>query len=304
VECNVVLVIGVDGLDIWDEIELQGEDTTIELRLAPASTLGLPAIENYLIPLPSNGNVSLCHSDIKISLRSSRAEHHLTCICELIAEKSFQYSHVIHVSTRKGPTTRSRATVKNLNSEIVLHCRLYTQCQACLITLGVDQSHFKVLTPEDVKASTAILKPNDFGSTRLKLSWIWESSDGHRFGLAGPGGSGSGSDINLIECMYPFILIIRYISLFVVRRVHWLRARAQLMRWQEEVTLITYEMHWTVRFFAHKSQMWANTSQKSGFPVKAGPVAYAKCQIGLWEQIAIQANRAFTYLNSAYKSPL
>ena len=27
------------------------------------------------------------------------------------------------------------------------------------------------------------------------------------------------------------------------------------MRWQEEVTLTTYEMQWTVRFFLHKSKI-------------------------------------------------
>jgi len=39
----------------------------------------------------------------------------------------------------------------------------------------------------------------------------------------------------------------------IVRRVHWLRAHAQLMRWREEVTLTGYEMHWVVRYFLNKS---------------------------------------------------
>ena len=181
---------------------------------------------------------------------------------------------------------------------------MYSRCWAQLVILGGDQSRFKVLTPVDVKASTAIIKPNDFGSTRLKLSWIWETSGGHRFGLASACacacacavGASSSFDASLVECMYFYMLIVLHNAfLSIVRCVHWLRSRAQLMRWQEEVT---------VRFFAHKSKMWANAGQISGLPLKAGLIAYAKHQNGLWEQIAIRANRTFTYLNCAYKCPL
>ena len=41
--------------------------------------------------------------------------------------------------------------------------------------------HFKVLTVNDIKASTAIVNPNEPGSTQLKLSWIWQSASGHRY---------------------------------------------------------------------------------------------------------------------------
>jgi hypothetical protein len=170
--------------------------------VAPAlagNSLGPSTIEDYLIPLPSNGNVDICHRNLELTLRSSRVEHHLARIRELIAEKSFQYSHVMRVSPRKGTTTCSRASVKKLNTEIALQCRLYARCRARLILLGGDQSHFKVLTPDNVKTSTTIINPNESGSTHLKLSWIWESSDGHRFGLAG-----AGADLSVVECLFSF----------------------------------------------------------------------------------------------------
>jgi hypothetical protein len=59
------------------------------------------------------------------------------------------------------------------------------------------------------------------------------------------------------------------------------------MRWHEEVTLITYEMQWAIRFFSWKSLKWANPSDKSGLPVKAGHAAYAEHQNDMWKQIAI-----------------
>jgi hypothetical protein len=216
-ESNNVPFVDVDGLNVWDEVELDiipnsdntnSYDMPLESDAASgaalaANSLGPSKIEDYLIPLPSNGNVDICHRNLELTLQSSRAEHHLARIRELIAEKSFQYSHVMRVSPHKGTTTRSRASVKKLNTEIALHCRLYVRCRACLILLGGDQSRFKVLTPDDVKASTAIINPNESGSTCLKLSWIWESSDGHHFGLAGaePGGN---ADASIVECLFSF----------------------------------------------------------------------------------------------------
>jgi hypothetical protein len=59
---------------------------------------------------------------------------------------------------------------------------MYARCRASLFILGADDailSRFKVLNPPDVSASTALLKPNEPGSTSIKLSWIWQSSSRH-----------------------------------------------------------------------------------------------------------------------------
>ena len=41
-----------------------------------------------------------------------------------------------------------------------------------------------------------------------------------------------------------------------VQRVHWLRARAQKNRWDEELLLLKYEMEWTTRALLHKARVW------------------------------------------------
>jgi hypothetical protein len=134
------------------------------------------------------------------------AETHLNRIRDLIAEKSFQYSHVIRVSPRKGVNTHSRAAVKKLNLQISIHCRFYTQCWSRLETLGADPAtlqQFRKLTTDDVKASTAIVNPNEPGSTQLKLSWIWQTAGGHRWGLtSGTNTSTPADDINVLECKF------------------------------------------------------------------------------------------------------
>ena len=208
---------------IWDDIDEplpNDPDSVADPAPAPAlaelipslgssSTIDPVPIELQPIPLPSNGNISQVHRELELSHRISLADHHLNRIRDLIVEKSFQYSHVIRVSTRKGVTTCSRTLVKKLNLEIALHCRLYSRCRSRLVGLGADsatQSRLRILTPQDIKASTAIINPNKPGSTQLRLSWIWQTAGGHRLGLAGSSiadaDADADADASVFECVF------------------------------------------------------------------------------------------------------
>src|SRR6266702_7110912 len=46
------------------------------------------------------------------------------------------------------------------------------------------------------------------------------------------------------------------ITLHTVYRVHWLWAKAQKMRWIEELQCLQVEMESAVRFFRHQEQFW------------------------------------------------
>ena len=164
----------------------EGNLGTFPVRQSSTSTtsgsIGPVPIEDHIIAIPSNGNASNTHRDSEMAHHIAFAKEQLNIIRNLIAEKSFQFSHVIRVSPRKSITTRSRAAIRKLNNEIAERCRMYSKCRASLFILGADNailSRLKVLTPSDVTASTAILKPNEPGSTRIKLSWIWQSSSRH-----------------------------------------------------------------------------------------------------------------------------
>ena len=316
-----------EALAMWDEIVNepvlggQGENTLNPIE-EPALT-GPIQIEDQIMPLPSNGNVGPEYGQLEITHRIKHADQHLNRIRDLIAEKSFQYSHVIRVAPRKAVNTRSRAQVKKINLEISVHCRLYTQCRARLIKLGAPPeitNRFEELTTEDVKASTVIVNPNETGSTQLKLSWIWQTSGGHRWGLAtrdNRTAAGAGADPNVIECKQVFVLVITILIINTVRRVHWLRARAQLMRWQEEVTLTGYEMQWTVRYFRYMSLKWvlpselstASTSSRTGTVtgtpfLSAGAITYWNRKRTCWEGLMTKADRIFADCHPAYHSPL
>lgn len=123
----------------------------------------------------STGNV---YRAIELKLRTSQADRTLQALRDTIAEKSFQYSHVIRVAPRKAVRTRARTAITKLNFLITYYSRVYAQCRAAMSRLGADNStleQYPILLKEDVKSSTALLDPNKPGSTRVKLSWIWQT---------------------------------------------------------------------------------------------------------------------------------
>jgi hypothetical protein len=59
---------------------------------------------------------------------------------------------------------------------------MYARCRSCILILGAEEnilSRYKLLEPTDVAGSTAILNPNEPGSTAISLSWIWQTSARH-----------------------------------------------------------------------------------------------------------------------------
>ena len=81
----------------------------------------------------------------------------------------------------------------------------------------------------------------------------------------------------------------------IVQRVHWLRARAQSGRWNEEAILVGYEMQWTVRYFLQQGERWDNLviAEKERGRLSAGPAAYAAHKAAMWRWLALRAKKCF-----------
>ena len=79
--------------------------------------------------------------------------------------------------------------------------------------------------------------------------------------------------------MYVFFIFyssLSYFEIFLVKRVHFLQARALKMRWEEEHILLNYEMQWTIWFFKKKLEKWKVASD---YPdIMSGVKVYALCQ--------------------------
>lgn len=88
----------------------------------------------------------------------------------------------------------------------------------------------------------------------------------------------------------------------IVRRIHWLRSRAQTSRWKEEQQILTYEMQWTVRYFKHCSEKWELLHVAEN--ITPGSRAYAHRQYVVWQDMAVKADKVFQLLTVDYISPL
>lgn len=189
----------------YDEYE---EEATV---LAHTVTEITP-IERKVIVLPSNGNVETDVADVEIKYRTREAQSQLNHLRDLIADISFQFSHVIRGQIRKNIRTRSQKRVKSIHNQLTLHARIYTRCRNHLVALNCGQSilgQYRELKREDLKTSTAILDPNQPGSTSLKLSWIWHSGkwlimNNNTIDRTGADPDPDPDPLTLHECMFYF----------------------------------------------------------------------------------------------------
>ena len=252
--------------------------------------------ERIPLHLPSSYNTNTTAHPFRqaeLGLRVKQATRYLAALRDAIAQKSFQYSHVLRSAPSKGARTRSRTAIIRITDQVSHYSKVYCRARAALARLGADETtltRFKVLTRDDVKASTAILDPNMPGSSSIRLSWIWET---------GPRISGSAPDA-IRECKQPSGYTTLLLTCPEVQRVHWIRARAQKSRWEEELLLVKYEMEWTTRSFLHKAQEWQDRFEEPN--VDPGPKAYAARQSSQWRRIACDADRLFRSSNADYIS--
>ncbi|KAH9026760.1 hypothetical protein EDB85DRAFT_1868785, partial [Lactarius pseudohatsudake] len=86
-------------------------------------------------------------------------------------------------------------------------------------------------------------------------------------------------------------------------RVHWLRARAQKMRWIEELQCLQVEMGSTVRFFRHQERFWQTKQELIEPKSQPGHAAWAARQSAMWSSMAVQAESKFTELLKSNPPP-
>jgi hypothetical protein len=285
-----------DDMDENDEesrdMESRGTATRSQTAARGLDT-GVPPIENQHLSIPSNWVSSdNPHRAVELSLRIIQADRTIQALRDGIADKSFQYSHVIRVAPRKSVRTRARATIAKLNNGIAYQSRVYGRCRAAMVRLGADSltlEKYQILLKEHVKSSSALLNPNQPGSSRLQISWIWQSNV--------PGGESSPDRMRECESGPPQHFSY---SFAVVNRVHWIRARAQKSRWKEEYTLVGYEMEWTVRYYLHHVKVWEGRATSSRQVGNAGATAYAIRKAAMWTDIATTAQAQFQRVNPRY----
>lgn len=78
--------------------------------------------------------------------------------------------------------------------------------------------------------------------------------------------------------------------------MHWLRAKAQKLRWIEELQCLQVEMESAIRFFRHQAKFWDVKQELIAPHSQPGHAAWAARQSAMWNLMAMQAESKFTAL--------
>ena len=158
----------------FDDLDDDSESAAVQ---TPVLNINMLPIEHRPLPLPSYQNCEDPNAIIELEWRQKQADRILDSIRSTIAEKSFQYSHVLRVAPRKSVQTRARAAIAKMNSLIATYAESYSRCRLAMIRLDAEGKileRYQVLTRGDLKASTALIDPNKPGASQMRLSWIWK----------------------------------------------------------------------------------------------------------------------------------
>ncbi|KAI6097097.1 hypothetical protein F5141DRAFT_1205735 [Pisolithus sp. B1] len=166
--------------------------------------------------------------------------------------------------------TRTKKEIQKVVARINKHVRGYQRARQAILRLdpNVDMAEkYQEILPNDLAVSKEVTEENRFGQGTSKLAWFW-MMEGELSQLSLQGGG-------LMEEFY---------------RINWLKARSRRDRWKEEVSLVRHEMLWTCLWFEYHKDMWEKRALQSTEP---GKEAYAKKQMGLWNDFAKKARLMF-----------
>ncbi|KAG5650423.1 hypothetical protein H0H81_012324, partial [Sphagnurus paluster] len=145
------------------------------------SEAGMVTPEDTYLPLPLRSRD--CDSPlapIEIQLREHQAQQQLAALRETIAKKSFIYSHVMRVTHQTAVRTHARSTMAKLDTKLSSMSRAYAKCCVAMVRLQANEhilEKYQILLKSDIKSSTALLDPNQSGSSNVTLSWIWQINE-------------------------------------------------------------------------------------------------------------------------------
>src|SRR5882724_5080199 len=88
------------------------------------------------------------------------------------------------------------------------------------------------------------------------------------------------------EAGSPLVLLHKALQVY---RVNWLRAKAQMDRWQEEVTLIQNEIRWMHLWLVYHRNIWEGRATKCEQEGLKGHACYPWKQVWMWERMANEA---------------
>lgn len=74
-----------------------------------------------------------------------------------------------------------------------------------------------------------------------------------------------------------------------------------MQRWKEELTLVGYEMRWSLNYFKYQSQLWMDRQNAALTKNEHGAAAYASRKVAMWIATGTNAEKDFHAANPEFK---
>ena len=162
-----------------------------------------------------------------------------------LGEKSLCFRTEVQNANMQQTTSHTWDNIHKLDTETRKYRSLYHQARSALQWLDIDSAYQETLlniTDDNMKVAGDITDENQFGQWSDTIPGFWRI--GEPVGSSGPW---------MQECRWHSIPGFISTDPVLVYCVSWLRVKAQLSQWEEEVWKVGYEMQWTVNSFRWKA---------------------------------------------------
>ncbi|KAH9168196.1 hypothetical protein EDB89DRAFT_1909473 [Lactarius sanguifluus] len=253
---NILQASHDSGDDSWDNTPLreayigikfdgigEGEDNDERTSSAKEHVSGNHStdssidVEYISLHLPSHLGHDWCNKNgaedlakAELHLREGQLNDSLHHLHISLGHKSYLFRHDVHPACTQRLKMRAWAEVHAAESTVQHHAQVDTRAWQAMVDLGASSSlldRYKVLRRQDLSVKTSVIAPHVHGQRNKLLPSFW-TMDVWR-------------DANIGEWM---------------EDLHWLQAKAQKMRWIEELQCLQVEMESAIRFFKHQEQSW------------------------------------------------
>ena len=182
-----------------------------------------------------------------------------------IIQGLWQFKRINVSGTGNRPNTRMLTMYNKINRKLARAVHKYQTARIALLVLdpnGDWHEELKELRQEDIRGPGK--DPNE-SKGRYVMSWIWMTRKQDASSLS--------TEAEFNECM----------------QVEWTKARARMMRWEEEFLILQEEMHRVIAWFEWKATWWEEQRARRtdcGPKILAGVSAYAYKQADLIRRMA------------------
>ncbi|KAJ8474293.1 hypothetical protein ONZ45_g16002 [Pleurotus djamor] len=228
------------GQNEQEALEVEGTEDDEDGGLTEDTNAGFPEDSRLFLPssfsLPDRKNMGMADlAEKELRLRLAQVDEILQSLRVALGEKSLRFRKQVRQNRAQKDVTRAWAGVRSYEARANLQVDKYEQALRCISSLSPEEGAKweKIDRSKHLQMKGDVEHANRYGQQNHTLPWFWRT---------GPNISAETEDSPQLLEYY---------------RINYVRAKARVDRWSEEVCLLEKEMNRTVESFLYDASRWA-----------------------------------------------